>query len=107
MRLRVFTFVFVTMFVFGIAAAPTFGEDGATGRFDAVVEVTTSQGTRSLNATIEIVNPMSREAALGLKDILKSGGQQALANSIRNAARGGGSPARRTPRCTEWHPRSV
>jgi hypothetical protein len=88
MRLRAIRLVFTTMFVFGIVAAPTFGDDGATGRYDAVVEVTTSQGTRSLNATIEIVNPMSPEAALGLKDVLKSGGQQALANSIRNAARG-------------------
>jgi len=59
-----------------------------TGQFDAVVEVTTSEGTRSLNVTIEVVSPSTIEAALKLRDLLAAGGQQALANAIRNASRG-------------------
>jgi len=64
------------------------GEPGATGRFDAVVEVSGSQGTRSMNVTIEVVSPMTRQEAEGLRDVLKNGGQEALAGVARNSARG-------------------
>jgi len=66
-----------------------FAEDkGPNGMFDAVAEVTGPQGTRSMPVTIEVRNPMSFEQAQGLREILATGGQQALANAIRGANRG-------------------
>jgi hypothetical protein len=56
--------------------------------FDAVAEVTSPEGTRSMPVTIEVRNPMTPEQAQGLRETLAQGGQQALANAIRGANRG-------------------
>jgi hypothetical protein len=56
--------------------------------FTATAEVTTSQGTRSMPVTIVVARPLSREEARPLREVLASGGQQALLASIRGANRG-------------------
>lgn len=69
-------------------APPALAADSPIGRFDALLEVTTSQGTRSLNVTFEVLRPMSVEEAAGLKELLDKGGQQALLNAVRGSWRG-------------------
>jgi hypothetical protein len=71
-----------------LLAWPAHAADGPTGSFDALLEVTTSQGTRSLNVTIEVLRPMSVEEAAGLKSLLDKDGQQALLNAVRGSWRG-------------------
>lgn len=80
----------IMMFVvFASLATGVFAEDeGPTGRFDAVAEVTSSQGTRTLSVTIEVLRPMTPQETAGLREILEKGGQQALANAIRGSMRG-------------------
>ncbi len=71
-----------------VGATLVFADHPASGRFDTVMEVTSSQGTRSMPVTIEVVRPMSLDEALSLRKVLETAGQQALANAIRGSQRG-------------------
>lgn len=79
----------VAFALLALASLPIAASDeGPEGMFDAVAEVTGPQGTRSMPVTIEVRNPMPREQAAKLREILAGGGQQALANAIRGGNRG-------------------
>ena len=56
--------------------------------FDAVAEVTGPQGTRTLPVSIAITNPINEEQARQYRELLRTGGQNALVNAIRYNANG-------------------
>ena len=68
------------------AALVTFAaDDPAEGAFEASVQVTGPQGTRSLKVTIDVTSVMSREDAGHYRQLLKEGGQQALLRALQDA----------------------
>ncbi len=58
------------------------------GDFTATATMTTKQGTRSLAFTVSVSRPRSVADAIPLKQILETGGQQALLNAIRGGPGG-------------------
>ena len=56
--------------------------------FDAVAEVKSSQGTRSMPVSITVNRPMSPDEADFYRHALRDGGQQALISAIRGSDRG-------------------
>lgn len=72
-----------------LLAAPLVAGEGvpAGGEFSATATMTTTQGTRSLAFTVSVARPRSAAEALPLKQILETGGQQALQNAISGRPR--------------------
>ncbi len=56
--------------------------------FDAVAELRTPQGTRSLACSISVTKPMSIDETGFYRDLLAKGGQQSLYDAIRGLNRG-------------------
>jgi hypothetical protein len=73
-----------------LLAAPLVAGEGvpAGGEFSATATMTTTQGTRSLAFTVSVARPRSAAEALPLKQILETGGQQALQNAIQGGPGG-------------------
>ena len=60
-------------------------DDPAEGAFEASVEVSGPQGTRSMTVTIDVTSVMSRDQASHYRQLLKDGGQQALLRALHDA----------------------
>lgn len=58
------------------------------GEFTALATMETKQGTRSMGFTLIVSNPMTRDEARPLKEVLAQSGQQGLLNAIRGSSRG-------------------
>lgn len=73
-----------------LLAVPLPAEEGAPagGDFTATATMTTKQGTRSLAFTVSVQRPRSAADAAPLKQVLETGGQQALLNAIRGGPGG-------------------
>lgn len=78
-NLTISILVAVFVLVFRAQAA----DEPAVGTFDAVAEVTSPEGTRSLPITISVTTPFTIQDAAFFRETLDQGGQQALLNAIR------------------------
>jgi len=63
-------------------------DDKPQATFDAVAEVKSSQGTRSMPVSITVNRPMSLDEADFYRHALRDGGQEALISAIRGSDRG-------------------
>jgi hypothetical protein len=79
--------VIVTLIAASFVAALA-AENRGPAMFDAVAEVTSPQGTRSMPVQISVSRPISLDEADFYRHVLRDGGQQALISAIHGSDRG-------------------